>query len=253
WRLIEAERSIDFGHHLFGAVIIGSDDNPIRMLEVVNGRALAQKFGVRHDDAVAIRVPFPDYPLDFVASADGNSRFGNDHGEAVHCGSDFARGVVDVGKVGMAVAAARGCADGNKDGVCSANWFIQVGCKRKSAFTDVAADQILQAGFENRNFAVFEGLDFCRILVDTGYLVTKVGDAGSGHEADIARPDHGDMHRLKPLAQAEIESAEKCSSWQVTYAKGERLGQCYAELMVNAGRVSRRLEPVIFHNCRTTT
>src|SRR3546814_8362216 len=68
-----------------------------------------------------------DDPLDLVAGADGNGRFGHDHGEAIECSGDLARCVVDIGQVGVAIAAAAGSADGDEHDVGSAHGFGRLG------------------------------------------------------------------------------------------------------------------------------
>ena len=59
----------------------------------------------------------------------------------------------------------------------------------------VGRDQRLEAGFEDRDLAAAQRGDLVRILVDTGDLMSEIGKAGSGHQAYIARANHGNAHR----------------------------------------------------------
>src|SRR5262249_23767529 len=43
-RLIEVKGTVDFRHHLFRALVVSANDDPIRVLEITNRGALAQEF-----------------------------------------------------------------------------------------------------------------------------------------------------------------------------------------------------------------
>ena len=45
-RFVEIERAIDFTHDFGRARILGADDDPVRMLEILDRSALAQEFRV---------------------------------------------------------------------------------------------------------------------------------------------------------------------------------------------------------------
>ncbi len=69
-RTVEVEWPVDIGHQRLGARIIGTDDDPVRALEVVDRRALAQELGIRDDGEIGVRAQLADDPLDLVAGAD---------------------------------------------------------------------------------------------------------------------------------------------------------------------------------------
>src|SRR5262249_56689341 len=53
-RTVEVERPVQFAHDLTRASVRRTDDNAVRMLEILNGRAFAEEFWIRDDRAVGI-------------------------------------------------------------------------------------------------------------------------------------------------------------------------------------------------------
>ena len=106
-RLVQEERTIKLVHDIARALVIGAaDDDAVGALEVVDRRAFAQKFGVRDDRELRVRVGFLDDGFDLIAGADRHRRFGDDDRIALHQAGDLFGGGVDVGEVGVAIAAA---------------------------------------------------------------------------------------------------------------------------------------------------
>ena len=62
----------------------------------------------------------------------------------------------------------------------------------------VALKQLLEARLVDRHTPATELLDPLRILVGAGDLPAEFGEAGGRDEADIARPDHADVHGMCP-------------------------------------------------------
>jgi len=75
------------------------------VLEVADGRALAQKFRIGDHHDIRFRVGLLDDPLHVIAGPDRHGRFGDDSREAVQVSGDLVRRSMDIGEVGMAVAA----------------------------------------------------------------------------------------------------------------------------------------------------
>ena len=48
-RFVEEQRAIDLAHHLAAEIVLCADDDAVRPLEIADGGAFAQKFGVGHD------------------------------------------------------------------------------------------------------------------------------------------------------------------------------------------------------------
>src|SRR5208337_2464075 len=88
-----------------GARIVCSDNNPIRMFEVINRRALAQEFRIRHNGEVSARTHGADNLFNFVACPNGNSRFVDDDCEALDCGSDLLGGGINKTQIRLSVVA----------------------------------------------------------------------------------------------------------------------------------------------------
>jgi hypothetical protein len=104
-RLVQRQRTVDIAEHFSRALVGGADHDAVGKLEVADRRALAQKFRVGGHHHVGRRVGLVDQPLDFVAGADRHGRFCHHHGEAGEHRGDLARGRMDIGQIGVAIAA----------------------------------------------------------------------------------------------------------------------------------------------------
>ncbi len=193
-RLVEIERAVELRHHLLGALVRGADDDAVGMLEVLDRRALAQEFRVRHHRDVGVGPRLGDDPLDLVAGPDRHGRFGDDDGETRHRGRDLARGHVDVAEVGMAVAAPRRRADRDEHRLGLGDRPGEVGGEIEPLLAHIGGDQAIEVRLEDGNVAVAQPRDLGGILVDAGDLMTEIGKACPGHEPDISGADHGDAH-----------------------------------------------------------
>ncbi|MGC4039162.1 MAG: hypothetical protein QM764_24600 [Chitinophagaceae bacterium] len=78
----------------------------------------------------------------------------------------------------MAVAAARGRADGDENGVrvLHAGGF---GGEGEPAFAHVAGDDLVEARFVDRHFAFVQARDLAGVLVDADDVVAEIGEAGA--------------------------------------------------------------------------
>ena len=72
---------VDLAHHLARAVVLDPDDHSVRPLEVLDRRAFAQEFRIRHHREGTLRRVLGDDALDLVACADRNRRLDHDNGE----------------------------------------------------------------------------------------------------------------------------------------------------------------------------
>src|SRR5215207_5194457 len=128
----------------------------------------------------------------------GTVDFGHDGGEAVERARDGAGGLMDVGEVGVAVAAPRGRADRDEHGVGLAHGRGQVGCESKPALADVVGHQVREARLVDRHLAAPQGLDLGRIGVHAGHPVTKVRKTRPRHKPNITRAHHHNTHPKLP-------------------------------------------------------
>ena len=212
-RLVEGQRPVDLAHHLARALVVGADHDAVGELEVADRRALAQEFRIGDDRDVGRRLGLADDPLDLVAGADRHGRFGDDHGEAVERGGDLARGGVDIGEVGMAVAAPRRRADRDEHRVgfappAPARSVVKI----SRPGLHVGGHQLVEARLEDRDLAALQRCDLAGVLVDAGDLVAEIGKAGAGHQADIARADHRDAHEDNPYLMVNARSRSCAAS-----------------------------------------
>ena len=118
-----------------------------------------------------------DDPFDLVASANGNGRFGDDDRSWPGVTGNFVGCGVDIGKVGIAVAAARRRADGDEDGVGLGCGRREVGCEGEPSGIDVLGDEIGETWLVNRHLAVLQSLDLVFGLVDAHDIVAVIGKA----------------------------------------------------------------------------
>ena len=199
WRLIEEERAIQLAHHFAGALAIGADHNAVGDLEVLDGGAFAQEFRIGDHSKVSIRIGLTDDLLNLVARADRNSRLGHDDGEAVHQFGDFLGGGIDIGKVGMAVAAPRRCPHRDEDRVGIGNRVLCLRREAEAAGLDILRDEIVQAGLIDRDLTLFQPVDLGGVLVDAGHDMPEVGKTRPAYQAHIACPDHRYAHAKRPV------------------------------------------------------
>ena len=59
---------------------------------------------------------------------------------------------------------------------------------------DVLPDQFLQARLVNGDAAFLQHLDLGRVVVHADHVMTHLGEAGAGDQADVARPDDRQLH-----------------------------------------------------------
>ena len=105
----------------------------------------------------------------------------------------------------MAVAAPRRGADRDEHSVGFRDRRGQVGGEIKPLGLDVRRHQLIEPGFENRDFASAQRFDLAGILVHAGDLVAEIGKAGPGYQPHIARANHGDSHENNPYLMVNAE------------------------------------------------
>ena len=159
---VEIERAIELAHHLARAPVVGADDDAVGPLEVVDGGALAQEFRVGDDVELRLRLGFADDALDLVAGADRHRRFRHDDGVAVDRGGDFARGGVDVGLRSAWPSPRRdGVPTAMNTTSASLTAAARSVAKESRPSLTLSADQFVEAGLEDRNFAALAAPRSC--------------------------------------------------------------------------------------------
>src|SRR5258708_5020595 len=193
-RLYQVERAIELAHDLLRAGALGADHDAIGAHEILDRRALAQEFRVRHHVESELGPRLADDLGDVPAGADRHGRFGDHHGIAGERASDLLRGGEDIGEIGMAVAAARRRADGDEDRVGPRHGGGEIGGEGEASGARIALDDLIETGLVDRHFALLQARDLLRVLVDASDGDAELGKARAGDESDITGADHCNAH-----------------------------------------------------------
>ena len=194
--MVEVERAVEFTHHRGGLGVVSPDDDAVGPLEVGDRRALTQEFGVRGNRDGDPGPLVADDALDLVAGADRHRGFGDHDGGPSHRAGDVAGGLVDVGEVGEAVAAARGRADRDEHRIGAGHRLRQVGGEGQALLAHVLGDERVEAGLVDRDAAVLESSDLLGCSVDARDGVAEIRKASPRDQADVACPYHCNPHDL---------------------------------------------------------
>ena len=177
----------------FARGALDPDDDAVRSHEIVDGRALAQEFGVRGD--VEFMPRSRSHHLGHLAvGADGHCGLGHDDGIAGQGRADLGGSRHDIGQIGMAVAASRGGAHCNKDGIRPCHRLGQIQRECQPASLDVLGHQVIKTRLEDWHFAFAQLRDLVRVLVDANHIMAKIRKTYSRDKAHIARSDHCNFH-----------------------------------------------------------
>ena len=194
-RFVDEQRPVELPHHAPSPLVVGADYDAIRVLEVLDCRALAQKLRVGDDGEVGIGARPANDAVDIVIGSDRDRRFDGDPGELPNFRCDLARGIVDVRQVGKAIAAPRRGADGEEYGVGGSNGGSGTGREGQSAGFDIARDQGFKPRLEDRNAAVTKLRNLACVSVDASHHMPEIGKAGAGDQPHVTGADHCYAHR----------------------------------------------------------
>ena len=195
-RLAQIKRPIDFAHHVARLFGIAANHHPVRAAEIADGRAFAQEFGIGGHVEIGAGAHLADDGFDLAAGADRYGGFGDDNGVAGKGGGDLFRRGEDIRQVGMAVATPAGRAHGDEDGARTGNGGGEIAFEGEASGLDVGGHDLVQAGLENGNGALAQASDLGCVLVDADHIMAEFRQAGPGHQADIARANHGYSHQI---------------------------------------------------------
>ncbi len=138
-RIAQAERLIDALHDGAGPfVVVEAHQHPVRMGEVEDGRAFAEKFGVRADREFGVRTQLAQAALDLAAGAHGDGGLGGDDRETGEVRRQVFHRLEDIAQVGVAVAPAHRRAHGQENQIGVGHGGGEVGGKGDAAGLDVA-------------------------------------------------------------------------------------------------------------------
>jgi len=134
--------------------------------------------------------------FDPIPSSDRHGGLRHDDGAGLDDLGQLTNRLEHEGEVGMPIAAPRRGADRDEHGFRIAHRGREVGREGQPVTLDIRLDDGLQAGFPDRHDAGIQSVDLGGILVDAAHAMAKVGEAGSGHEPDIAGADHRNAHAM---------------------------------------------------------
>jgi hypothetical protein len=172
-----------------------ADDNAVGAHEIVDGRTFAQEFRVRGHVELGLGVGLGDGLLDLAVGADRNCGFGDDHGIARQRARDLFGGGHHIGQVRMPIAATCRRAHGDEDRIRIRHRTGQVGGEGQAPGLHVLGHQQIEPRLVDRNLARVEHLDLAGVLVDADHVMAEIRKTNPGYKADIARPNHRNLHK----------------------------------------------------------
>ena len=180
-RGVQIKRPVQFGQHRARPRVVGADHDAVRMLEVLDGGALAQEFRIGDDLHLRVGTLLAQDALDLVAGADRHGRLGDHDRGARQQRGDLAHRLEHEAQIGVTVAAPRRGPDRDhhRIGLGDADRLAGEG---EPALADIGFHKLGEAGLEDRDLAAIKRRDARRILVDAGDVMTKIGKAGPGNQ-----------------------------------------------------------------------
>ena len=113
---------------------------------------------------------------------------------------DLLNRLINIGEVGIAVAPAHRRSDRKENEIGLARGGGQLPRETQPARAHILYHQIVETGLVDRDFAAPKLRKLPRILFNAGDVPAEIGKTGGGYQADIAGPDHANVHALRPLS-----------------------------------------------------
>src|SRR5262249_17722034 len=132
--------------------------------------------------------------LDLPTGSDRHGRFGGDDGEAVEMRSKLLNRLEHEAEIGVTVAAAHRRADGEKHEIRIAHRRCEVCGEVDAPHAQVSVQELVEARLVNRQLSLTQILDLVRVLIDAGDGPAEFRKASCGDQADIACPNHRNVH-----------------------------------------------------------
>ena len=165
--------------------MIGANDHPIRMQEVVDRRTLAQELRVRHHrDIGSLHGVF-----DHMGRTNGNRRLIDNNGPRRKYWCDLAGCGFDIGQVSGPVVVL-GCRHTQVSKLTISRGDRCSNHKRQSTIGDGVEDQVVEPGFEDRDFAPLQTRHLVSIDIGTHHIVSDVGKTGACRQSDITSANY---------------------------------------------------------------
>ena len=186
------KRGIELRHQLFGACIVGADDDAVGAEEVADGDALFEELRVGDNGELGLGATGDDAG-DQVGGADGNGGLVDDDLEVGEVVTDGLGDGLHILEVCGALVGHRG-ADGDEDDLALADGGSDIGGEGEPALGLVADDDVVEAGLVDGELIALEHLDFAGIDIGADDRVADIGKAGASNQTHISRTDHTNLH-----------------------------------------------------------
>ena len=96
----------------------------------------------------------------------------------------------------MTITAPRRLTDSDENRIGTVYGLFQVQREGETTSLDILVHQDVQAWLIDLNLTRFEYLDLARILVDANHFMPKIRETYTGHQSDVARADHRNLHDM---------------------------------------------------------
>ena len=177
-----------------GTFVVGTDDDAVGLHEVFDRSALLQEFGVRHHAErhldTALGQLSSDRGVHRTGSADWHGALVDDQLVVGHVPADAARSGEYMLHVGGTVFIGRRAHGDELDGA-EAHAFLDVRREMQPLRLDVALNDFLQPGFENRNLAAQQQIDLALVKINAQHVITHFGKTCASDEPDVSGSHNG--------------------------------------------------------------
>ena len=188
------EGIVDLAHDLGGALVFDADDDAIRIKEIGDGGAFAEKFGIGGDiEVIGMSAVAQNDGANPLVGVDGDGTFFDDDFVVVDGAGDFAGDGFDVRHVGVA-ALGGGSADGDEDGLAVAGGGLEI-AGEFDAMAAMAGEELGEKFFVNGDFAGAKSLELLLVVIDQNDLMPEVGETGTCNQTNVSRTDDCDAHK----------------------------------------------------------
>ena len=168
-RLGEEQRPVERPHDRLRPFGLDTDDDPVGAHEIADRGALSQELRIRDRIERSVRPSLPNDARDLAPGADGHRRFRRDDGVAVEGVRDLAGRLMDMGKVGVTIAAPARRTDGQHHHIGLRYGGGQVLGKGEASRGNICREQRLQPRLVDRYPPGAERRNPLRIGIDAGH------------------------------------------------------------------------------------
>ena len=198
---VVAETAVDIRDRIDGALVNAANDGFRRVVEVLDGRAFPEKFGVEGKTEILARDfsrhLFDDRPHDPARRSRRDGRAKRDDMIGVLGFQRFANLFGDLAKIAKVATAICGAwrAHAYERDIGIVNGFLGRGQGGDASGGDAVPQKVVQPRFDDGTAAFVDDLDFTVIRIDADDDMTAFGIAGDGNGADITQSEHTDARR----------------------------------------------------------